>query len=89
MLERHAEVDVHYLGGALVDEDIAQVSVPEAQNVARDGRRGDAACVGQSPLDPGLRRAIFLLEEVMEGWSHLFAALEEGIQHHLDESFKK
>jgi len=73
----------------LVDEDVTQVPVAEAQNITRDGCGGNAARIRERLLDPGLGRSILLFEKVMKCRSHTFATLEENFQLHLDKYRKR
>lgn len=84
LLESHTKIDMHHFSSTLINEDVTQVSVTETQNITRNRRGGDAACICESPLDPGLGRSILLLEEMMERWPHTFAALKKNFQSHLD-----
>lgn len=54
LLESYAKIDVHHLGGALVDENVTQMSVTKAQNVTCNRRGSDATRVCKGPLYPGL-----------------------------------
>lgn len=54
------------LGGALIDEDVVEVAVAQADEVAGHGVDGRGACVRQPLLKPGRRLPEVLQEEVVQ-----------------------